>query len=71
MIAAWHRARRLHVSEAACRLGARLGNWNDRANGGHVVVNFVGRPRFERPVLWHAVDRIAGWLYAQPERRRP
>lgn len=61
----------VRVSEAFCRLGARLGNWNDAANGQHVVQNFAGQRRFVRPLRWHLIDRVAGWLYVAPERRRP
>lgn len=51
------------------RAGAALGNWNDRTNGGHVAINSIGQSRFERPLRWHAIDRIAGRLYTLPERR--
>lgn len=37
------------------RLGARLGNWNDRYS--------TGDTRKERGARWRVVDRIAGWLY--------
>lgn len=47
--------------ERLSRLGARLGNWNDR-------VNATGDGRFEHPRRWHVLDRIASWLYVTPDR---
>jgi hypothetical protein len=38
------------------RLGAKLGNWNDRRNA-------VGDRRAEHPRRWHTLDRVACWLY--------
>lgn len=51
--------------EALCRLGALLGNWNDRHNA-------TGDRRAEHPRRWHAIDRVAMWLYIRPDcgRRR-
>jgi len=44
----------------ASRLGARLGNWNDRTNA-------TGDRRAEHPRRWHVLDRIAMWLYVRPD----
>lgn len=46
------------------RLGARLGNWNDRVNGD------IGTPRAEHPRRWHVLDSIAGRLYVLGDRKR-
>lgn len=46
--------------EAMSRLGARLGNWNDRRNA-------TGGRRAEHPRRWHAIDRVAMWLYVRPD----
>lgn len=42
------------------RLGARLGNWNDRLHGGD--------SRGEHAPPYGLIDRIAGWLYTLPDR---
>lgn len=49
------------ISERLCRLGARLGNWNDDRFGAHRVV---------RRWPWALLNRVASWLYVDPERRR-
>lgn len=68
---AWTRLRSQRASDLLCRLGAYLGNWNDRVRGQHVRRNFAGAEYFDRPLSWHVVDRVASWLYVAPERRRP
>lgn len=69
LFAWWRRTRRLTVSDALCRAGADLGNWNDRAHGQQTVTNMAGQLRVERTLRWHAIGRLAGWLYVAPERR--
>lgn len=56
--AAWWR-------ESLCRLGAHLGNWNDRHNA-------TGARMAEHPRRWHVIDHIARWMYVRPDcgRRR-
>lgn len=61
----WRRTRRLSVSDALCRLGAWLGNWNDQRHGEHLVKS----GQVVRSLRWHAIGRAAGWLYVAPERR--
>jgi hypothetical protein len=46
---------------ALSRLGARLGNWNDRRHG-----SLVGPTHRSR--LWRPIDRIAGRLYVLGDR---
>lgn len=41
----------------ASRLGAKLGNWNDRHSGHD--------SRSEASRAWRALDRLAGWLYVR------
>lgn len=45
---------------ALSRLGARLGNWNDRHSDHD--------RRRDASLRWRGIDRIAGWLYVLPER---
>lgn len=49
------------ISERLCELGARLGNWNDQRHG---------EQRIQRCWRWQVLDRLAGLLYVDPERRR-
>lgn len=49
------------ISDRLCRLGARLGNWNDSR---------FGQQRVGRRWPWPVLDRVASWLYVDPERRR-
>lgn len=43
------------------RLGAAIGNWNDRTFGGHDSASQASR-------RWRVIDRLAGWLYTMPHR---
>lgn len=45
------------IEHLAIRAGARLGNWNDRVNGGDT------RSTRRRPRVWNALDRLASRLY--------
>lgn len=45
--------------EKLSRLGARLGNWNDR--------HFGADTKADQTRLWRTLDRFAGWLYVLPE----
>jgi hypothetical protein len=50
------------MGELLSRLGARIGNRNDRVRGAD--------SRAERSRLYRLIDAVAGWLYALPDRRR-
>lgn len=43
------------------RLGARLGNWNDRVNGGHDSARLASR-------RWRLIDRLSSLLYVRGDR---
>lgn len=49
------------MRERLNRLGAMLGNWNDR----HARHD----SRSEATRRYRVIDRLAGWLYTLPERR--
>ncbi len=52
------------MRERLSRLGAALGNWNDRRH----YAQFDGLEA--APRRWTRIDRIASWLYTLPDRRK-
>jgi hypothetical protein len=50
--------------ELLSRIGAAVGNWNDRANGGDT------RSTRRRPRAWRRLDRLFSVLYTLPDRVR-
>ena len=51
------------LGEHLSRLGARLGNWNDRTFGPEMG-------RHPHRAVWQRVDRLASWFFVLPERPR-
>lgn len=46
--------------ERASRIGAKLGNWNDK--------RLQPDTRAERTRVYIAIDALAGWLHVRPDR---
>lgn len=46
--------------ERASRIGAKLGNWNDK--------RLQPDTRAERTRVYIAIDTLAGWLHVRPDR---